>query len=91
MESRSGELEVNTKELAQGCEWYINSEIDDYCFWNWVSRMSDEEGFMEPLTQSEIGKLLGLSSTKVSEAYKSALEKLKTLPDHVALLALFSE
>lgn len=89
-ECELGRQAVNTKGDA-GCPWYINSQQDHYCFWTWVRRVSDSEGFMDPLLQHEIAEFLGCSGSKLNQTYKEALEKLKTLPEFEDLKVLFSD
>lgn len=86
-----GKTSVEAKDSDKSCEWYINSEVDRYCFWTWMRRVSDSNGVMEPLTQQEIGALLGYSSSKIHTTYKEGMEKLRALPDFAALEALFKD
>lgn len=57
-------------------EWWINSKEHQFCFWTYVREMSQIDGTMEPLLQSEIAKLFGCSSTKVHFMLKEAMERL---------------
>lgn len=59
------------------CEWYIESEKDNYCFWTFIKRKSDPEGNMLPMLQSEIAELFGCSPTKIHFIIKDAMQKLK--------------
>ena len=65
--------------------WWINSKKDNYCFWSYVRKHSNKNGYMEPLLQSEIAKLFGCSSTKIHFILKEALEELKN-DDNIELL-----
>lgn len=86
-----GKLAVESKSPEEGCAWYINSEVDHYCFWKWVRRVSDSEGFMEPMLQHEISELLGYSSTKIHAIFKEAVDKLKTFEEFEDLKEAFSQ
>lgn len=70
-------MSSETKDVEKGCHWYVNSEEDNYCFWKWVRRVSNEDGFMDPLLQSQMTHLLGISSSKIHASYKEAIEKIK--------------
>jgi len=59
------------------CEWYIESERDNYCFWSFIKRKSDPEGNMRPMLQSEIAEKFGCSPTKIHFIIKDAMKKLK--------------
>lgn len=84
-----GKYSAETKDVEKGCPWYINSSEDNYCFWKWVRRVSNEDGFMEPLLQHEITTLLNYSGTKVHSAYREALEKLRQFPEFEDLEEVF--
>lgn len=86
-----GKAVVDTKDHSKGCEWYINSERDNYCFWTWVRRVSDAEGFMEPLLQHEMSELLGTSSTKIHSMYKETLQKIRQFPEYQDLQDIFKD
>lgn len=64
-----------TKEPS--CDWYIESERDNYCFWSFIRRRSDPDGNMLPMLQSEIAAMFGCSPTKIHFIIKDALQKLK--------------
>lgn len=59
------------------CEWWINSEEDNYCWWTYLKRNTHPDGSMTPMMQSEIAKLFGCSCTKIHFILKQALHKLK--------------
>jgi hypothetical protein len=82
-----GKISAETR--REECAWYVNSEQDHYCFWRWIRRVSDKDGFMEPLLQSEISALLGLSNSKINQHFNEALEKIKDLPEFEDLQELF--
>lgn len=56
-----------------------------------MRRVSDEEGFMRPLQQQEMTKLLNLSSSKINGIYKESLEKIKDCPEYEDLAGLFGD
>lgn len=72
------------------CEWGINSEKDNYCFWNFVKRRSDPEGNMLPMLQSEIADLFDCSPTKIHFIIKEAMQKLHD-NGYLEYLSLLSE
>lgn len=86
-----GKAAVDAKDHSKGCAWYINSERDNNCFWTWVRRVSDADGFMEPLLQHEMSALLACSSTKIHATYKEALQKLKEFPEYEDLQDIFED
>lgn len=86
-----GKLAIDSKNPEEGCPWGINSPQDNYCFWKWVRRVSDSDGFMEALLQHEITELTGNSSTKIHAIYKDALTKLRDIPEFEALEEAFED
>ncbi len=82
---------MDSKDSVKSCDWYINSEVDNYCFWTWLRRVSNADGIMHPLPQHEISALLGYSSSKIHAAYKEGLEKLKDFPEFAELEAIFKD
>lgn len=82
---------AETKDTENGCPWSVNSEQDNFCFWTWVRRLSDKDGFMEPLLQHEMATLLNSSGAKLHVSYKEALENMKTLPEYEDLKSLFGD
>jgi hypothetical protein len=84
-----GKEASESRQADKGCAWSINSAVDNYCFWTWLRRRSDEDGFMEPVLQHEMADLLGSSGTKLHASYKEALAKMKELPEFADLLELF--
>lgn len=86
-----GKISADTGEPDKGCPWFINSAQDNYCFWKWMRRVSDKEGFMEPLMQHEISEFLCHSSTKIHAIYKEAIIKIQEHPEYEELKLLFKE
>lgn len=86
-----GKYSAETKDTEKGCPWYVNSEQDNYCFWKWVRRVSNEEGFMEPLLQHEISELLCMSTTKIHASFKEALEIIQEYEEFEDLRDYFGE
>ncbi len=74
-----------------GCPWFVNSAEDQFCFWTWARRVSDKDGFMEPLLQHEMATLLNSSGAKLHAAYKEALDKMKELPEYDDLRDIFGD
>jgi hypothetical protein len=64
-----------------GCPWGITSAAHNYCFWNYVHSVSDEDGRMEPLPDAEICALLGITKATLENTLASALKKLKAVKD----------
>lgn len=75
----------------KGCSWYINSPEDNYCFWTWIRRVSNKEGFMEPLLQHEVSEKLNMSNSKILVSYKEAMLALKNLEEYQDLKELFED
>lgn len=46
------------------CEWGVQSEDHCNCFWKYVDRKSDAEGYMPEHSHSDISKLFGWSTAK---------------------------
>ncbi len=78
----SSQLKSNT---PPSCEWWINSEEHNFCFWRWVQDISLPDGRMDPLLQNEIAKLMNCSSTKIHFILKEAFENLKN-SDYIDVL-----
>lgn len=72
-------------------EWWIDSKEDQYDFWVWLDRNSTHDGKMEPMQQSEIGKMFGCSATKIHFIIKQAIEKLKASDNHLVLAEYLKE
>jgi len=72
-------------------EWWIDSKIDNYDFWVWIARNSTSDGKIEPMQQSEIGKMFGCSATKIHFIIKHTIEKLKANGYHLILADYLSE
>jgi len=83
------EESISSPRNSQKCEWWINSEDHNFCFWKFIWDRSKNSGNMEPLLQSEIAKLFDCSSTKVHFILRDALEKLQKMPDFRKLLELY--
>lgn len=54
-----------------------------------MRRVSDKDGFIEPLLQHEMSELLGISSTKIHAIYKEVAEKIKESPEFSSLRSSF--
>jgi hypothetical protein len=59
------------------CEWFVNSEEYNYCFW-----ILNKELDGNPLTDREICHLLCITQEELSATYNSAIEKLKKNKDN---------
>jgi hypothetical protein len=55
---------------------FINSREDCYCFWKYLKRVSDPEGFIAPLENHKIAELLHIPKDSVDSILKESLEKL---------------
>lgn len=77
---------ASSQNKTEDCAWHINSEQDHYCFWTWTRRVSNKDGFFEPLLQHEMSDLLGISSTKIHAIFKETVEKIKHSEDLAPLL-----
>jgi len=86
-----GKISAETRDAEKGCPWFVNSEQDHYCFWTFIRRVSDKDGFMEPLLQHEMATLLNSSGAKLHASYKEAVEKMKALPEFEDLKNLFGD
>lgn len=58
------------------CIWWINSKKHDYCFWTYINSVSDENGVMPELIQSQLAELFGWSNTKTYFILKQAMQEL---------------
>jgi hypothetical protein len=81
----TGKQSLDTPQNAS-CEWFINSEEDNYCFWSYVRRLSTEDGSFSPITQSKIGSLLKIPHAKISEEVQKALDNLRNSKEFKELL-----
>lgn len=81
-----GQPSLDTKgRVSEGgsCQWWINSEEHNFCFWTYVRAKSNKDGSMQELVQAEIAKLFGFSNTKAHFILKEAVEELTTaLQEH---------
>lgn len=57
------------------CPWYINSPEHKNCLWVYILDKSQPDGSMPELTQSEIAKILGWSTTKTYFMLKQAMQE----------------
>lgn len=78
---KSGKIVKESK-----CEWWINSESHNYCFWRYINDKSDPDGFMNEMLQSDLAKLFGCSSTKIHFILKETMVELKELLDGTSIL-----
>ncbi len=66
----------DNKQEQDSCPWHINSPKHHNCFWLYVKDMSNIDGSMPELVQSEIAHLLGWSNTKTHFMLKQAMVEL---------------
>jgi hypothetical protein len=71
--SKSGRMKTPMPQ----CEWYINSEKHNYCYWKYLNSVCDDKGLAPSLCYREIGNLLGVSSSTVGITVRKALNFLK--------------
>lgn len=60
-----------------GCQWFVNSEEDHYCFWSWIRRNSSADGSLPFISQQEMAILLNCSISKLNQEFKEAMLELK--------------
>lgn len=57
-------------------EWWINSKKHHFCFWTFLRDHSQADGSMNPLIQTEIAQLFGVSPTKILIMLQEAMDQL---------------
>lgn len=62
-----------------GCQWGVASASHGYCFWTLIRSRSDEDGRMEPFSDTEICNLLGITQAVLDKTFSSAVSKLKAI------------
>jgi hypothetical protein len=83
------EIKGDLAKKEEFCTWYINSEEDHYCFWVWLKRVSNKDGFFEPLLVQQMAKLLKCSSNKFQIVFKNAFASLEDLEEFQELKSYY--
>jgi hypothetical protein len=60
--------------------WSITDPKYNYCFWQFIKANSYPDGWMNPLSQAQTAKMLGVSTTAIHIIEREAIEKLKKGP-----------
>lgn len=75
-EAACAEGQPENKNEEPRCQWWINSEEHQFCFWRYIKDKSDADGVMKELVQSELAALFGWSNTKTHFMLKQAISEL---------------
>lgn len=68
-----------------GCPWGIASAEHGYCFWTYIRAQSDDDGRMDPVPDSEICALLGITQAALEKTLASGIAKLKAAKDSMEM------
>ena len=66
------ELTEAQEKLLPGCQWSINHQMSNYCFFNYV-----KDYLNNPPSDKEIAHMNNISVDTIKETAKEALEKMK--------------
>ena len=80
------ELTEEEEYKCTGCNYAINHQLANYCFFNYVANFLNEA---VPPSEVEIAHLLNISVDSVKKYQKKALEKLREAPEFKQLSEMY--
>ena len=80
------ELTEEEESKCPGCNYAINHQLANYCFFNYIANYLNE---VAPPSEVEIAHLLNISVDSVKKYQKSALEKLREAPEFKQLAKMY--
>lgn len=74
LRNAGGELTEEEEDKLPGCQWAVNHQMANYCFFNYITQFLDDDS---PPSDTEIAHLMNISVETVKKIQKTALEKIR--------------
>ena len=81
-------LTAEEENKLPGCQWAVNHQMANYCFFNYISQYLDDNKLP---SDKEIAHLMNISQDAVKKIQKSALEKIRNVEEFKQIKEIYKD